>query len=167
MWSALQEILTSNNFWKTVIGIVALVVLFAVLVKKGLISFKGHGLKVGHSDEEERTIIRTQIQWCEADIESMLREIINSSFEEGNNIYKACYTVEKVLDELVKIIIFNHITLEPQYIKLKQDLIWSTVSKINPEPVWDKLEPLVRGRVENAIRNLYEIRQYYKSNVNK
>lgn len=161
MWEAILGILTSGNFLQIVLGIAALVILFSVLVKKGLISFKGKGLKVGHSDEEERTIIRTQIQWCEADVESMLREIVNNSMEVNDNIYKACYTVEKVLDELVKIVIFNHITLEPQYIKLKQDLIWSTVSKINPEPVWDKLEPLVRERVENAIRNLYEIRQFY------
>lgn len=163
MWESIQAVLTSNNFLKAVLGIGALVALLAFLVKKGLISFKGKGLKIGHSDEEERTIIRTQIQWCEADVESMLREIVNNSMEEGDNIYKACYTVEKVLDELVKIVIFNHITLEPQYIKLKQDLIWSTVSKINPEPVWDKLEPIIRERVENAIRNLYEIRHYYNN----
>ena len=161
MWEAILGIFTSGNFLQVVLGIAALVILLSFLVKKGLISFKGKGLKVGHSDEEERTIIRTQIQWCEADVESMLREIVNNSMEEGDNIYKACYTVEKVLDELVKIVIFNHISLEPQYIKLKQDLIWSTVSKINPEPVWDKLEPIIRDRVENAIRTLYEIRQYY------
>lgn len=162
MWEAILGIFTSGNFLQIVLGITVLVILFSFLVKKGLISFKGKGLKVGHSDEEERTIIRTQIQWCEADVESMLREIVNNSMGVNDNIYKACYTVEKVLDELVKIVIFNHITLEPQYIKLKQDLIWSTVSKINPEPVWDKLEPLVRERVENAIRNLYEIRQFYQ-----
>ena len=161
MWEAILGIFTSGNFLQIVLGIAVLVILFSVLVKKGLISFKGKGLKVGHSDEEERAIIRTQIQWCEADVESMLREIVNNSFEVNGNIYKACYTAEKVLDELVKIVIFNHITLEPQYIKLKQDLIWSTVSKINPEPVWDKLEPIIRERVENAIRNLYEIRQFY------
>lgn len=161
MWEAILGVLTSGNFLQIVLGIAVLVILFSVLVKKGLISFKGKGLKVGHSDDEERTIIRTQIQWCEADVESMLREIVNNSMEVNDNIYKACYTVEKVLDELVKIVIFNHITLEPQYIKLKQDLIWSTVSKINPEPLWDKLEPIVRERVENAIRNLYEIRQFY------
>lgn len=162
MWQALQGILTSDNFWKATISIGALVVLFAVLVKKRLISFKGHGLKVGHSDEEERTIIRTQIQWAEADVETMLREIMNK-FSKDNNIneYKARYTIEKVLDELVKIVIFNHITLEPQYIQLKQDLVWSVVSKINPEPVWNALEPIVKDRVEVAIRNLYEIRQYY------
>lgn len=161
MWEAILGIFTSGNFLQVVLGIAALVILLSFLVKKGLISFKGKGLKVGHSDEEERTIIRTQIQWCEADVESMLREIVNNSMEANDNIYKACYTVEKVLDELVKIVIFNHISLEPQYIKLKQDLIWSTVSKINPEPVWDKLEPIIRDRVENAIRTLYEIRQYY------
>ena len=163
MWSALQEILTSNNFLKSVVGIGALVILFAVLVKKGLISFKGKGLKVGHSDEEERAIIRTQIQWCESDCNNMLREL-TKNLPEGTNMneYKAKYTVEKVLDELVKIVIFNHITPEPTYIKLKQDLIWSVVSSINPEPLWNNLEDIVRERVENAIRTLYEIRQYYK-----
>lgn len=159
MWQAIQGILTSG---KAVIGIGALVILFAILAKKGLISFKGHGLKVGHSDEEERTIIRTQIQWAEADVETMLREIMNKFSKDGNiNEYKARYTIEKVLDELVKIVIFNHITLEPQYIQLKQDLVWSVVSKINPEPAWNVLEPIVKDRVEVAIRNLYEIRQYY------
>lgn len=161
MWSALQEILTSNNFWKTVIGIVALVILFAVLVKKGLISFKGHGLKVGVSNEEELAIVRTQIQWATADCETMLREITNKFSETNMDVYKAKYTIEKVLDELTGIVIFNHISLEPQYIKLKQDLIWSTVSQINPEPEWNQLEDIVKGRVEVAIRTLYEIRQYY------
>lgn len=162
MWSALQEILTSNNFWKTVIGIVALVVLFAVLAKKGLISFKGHGLSVGHTNEEELAIVRTQIQWCEADCNNMLRELINN-LPEGTemNEYKAKYTIEKVLDELIKIVIFNHITLEPTYIKLKQDLIWAVVSSINPEPLWNNLEETVKARVEVAIRTLYETRQYY------
>lgn len=162
MWEAIQGVLTSDNFWKSVIGIGALVILFAVLAKKGLISFKGHGFKIGHSDEEERTIIRTQVQWCEADCKDMLREL-TKSLPEGTNMneYKARYTIEKVLDCLVQIVIFNHITLEPAYIKLKQDLIWSVVSEVNPEPTWDILEPIVKDRVEVAIRNLYEIRQYY------
>lgn len=162
MWSALQEILTSNNFWKTVIGIVALVILFAVLVKKGLLSFKGHGLKVGVSNEEELAIVRTQIQWAEADCNNMLREL-TKKLPEGTemNEYKAKYTIEKVLDELVKIIIFNHISLEPTYVKLKQDLIWSVVSSINPEPLWNQLENMVKEKVEVAIRTLYEIRMYY------
>lgn len=159
MWEAIQGILTSG---KAVIGIGALVILLAILAKKGLISFKGHGLKVGHSDEEERTIIRTQVQWCEADCKDMLRELTNSIPECAEmNEYKAKYTIERVLDCLVQIVVFNHITLEPTYIKLKQDLVWSVVSEVNPEPVWDKLEPIVKDRVAAAIKNLYEIRQYY------
>ena len=162
MWQAIQVILTSDNLWKAVVGIGALNILFAILVKKGIISFKGHGLKVGHSDEEERMIIRTQIQWAEADCKDMLRELTKALPEcTGMNEYKAKYTIEKMLDCLVQIVIFNHITLEPQYIKLKQDLVWSVVSEVNPEPMWDKLEPIVKDRVAVAIKNLYEIRSYY------
>lgn len=161
MWAALQGILASDNFWKSVIGIGALVILLAVLVKKGLISFKGKGLKVGVSNEEELAVVRTQIQWCEADCEAMLRDISNTFSETEMDEYKAKYTVERVLDELVKIVIFNHICLEPQYVKLKQDLVWSVVSSINPEPIWNNLEPIVKERVGAAIRTLYEIRMYY------
>lgn len=160
MWTAIQGILTDRNFLKSVAGIGMLVALLAYLAKKGIVSFKGKGLKVGHSDEDERMIIRTQIQWCEADCKDMLRELTKSLCTEMNE-YKAKYTIEKVLDCLVQIVIFNHITLEPQYIKLKQDLIWSVVSEVNPEPVWDKLEPIVKDRVAVAIKNLYEIRAYY------
>lgn len=158
---SLFTFLSSENFWKATVSIGALVILLAVLAKKGLISFKGHGLKVGASNEEELAIVRTQIQWCESDCEAMLREVSNRFSETEMNEYKARYTVERVLDELIKIVIFNHITLEPQYIKLKQDLIWSVVSSINPEPTWDNLESIVKGRVEVAIRTLYEIRMYY------
>lgn len=159
MWEAIQGILTSG---KAVLGIGVLVVLFAVLAKKGLISFKGHGLKVGVSNEEELAIVRTQIQWCESDCKDMLRELTKNLPEcTGMNEYKAKYTIERVLDCLVQIVIFNHVTLEPTYIKMKQDLVWSVVSEVNPEPMWDKLEPLVRDRVAAAIKSLYEIRQYY------
>lgn len=159
MWNAIQGILTDGNFLRSVAGIGMLVALLAFLAKKGIVSFKGKGLKVGHSDEEERTIIRTQIQWCEADCKDMLRELTKSLPE--MNEYKAKYTIERVLDCLVQIVIFNHITLETQYIKLKQDLVWSVVSDVNPEPMWDKLEPIVKERVEVAIRTLYGIRMYY------
>lgn len=159
MWEAIQSILTSG---KAVLGIGILVILFAILAKKGLISFKGHGLKVGVSNEEELAIVRTQIQWCESDCKDMLRELTKNIPECAEmNEYKAKYTIERVLDCLVQIVIFNHVTLEPTYVKMKQDLIWSVVSEVNPEPAWDKLEPIIRDRVAVAIKNLYEIRQYY------
>lgn len=161
MWTAIQGILTDGNFLKSVVGIGMLVALLAFLAKKGLISFKGKGLKVGVSNEEELAIVRTQIQWAEADCETMLREITNRFSETGMDEYKARYTVERVLDELIKIVIFNHISREPVYVGMKQDLIWSVVSSINPEPEWNCLEPIVKERVEVAIRTLYDIRMYY------
>ena len=41
---------------------------------------------------------------------------------------------------------------------LKQELIWSIVSNINPEPIWNNLESMVKERVANAIKVLSEIR---------
>lgn len=159
MWEAILGILTSS---KGLIGIGTLIILLAILARKGLISFKGHGLKVGVSNEEELAIVRTQIQWCESDCKDMLRELTKSLPECAEmNEYKAKYTIERVLDCLVQIVIFNHVTLEPTYIKMKQDLVWAVVSEVNPEPTWDKLEPIVKDRVAAAIKNLYEIRQYY------
>lgn len=159
MWEAILGILTSG---KGLIGIGTLIILLAILARKGLISFKGHGLKVGVSNEEELAIVRTQIQWCESDCKDMLRELAKSLPECAEmNEYKAKYTVERVLDCLVQIVIFNHVTLEPTYVKMKQDLVWAAVSEVNPEPMWDKLEPIVKDRVAAAIKNLYEIRQYY------
>ena len=59
---------------------------------------------------------------------------------------------------MIKIVVLNHITTDSTYIMLKQELIWSIVSNINPEPIWNNLESMVKERVSNAIKVLYEIR---------
>lgn len=156
----LSNILTSGNGIPTMIFALIIVGVIVLGIKKGWFSFSGKGLKIGN-DDLERTIIRTQIEWAEADTMNMLRSLTEVP---DMDIFKAKYTIERVLDELVKIIVLNHITLEPTYIKLKQDKVWSVVSTINPEPKWDNLESLVKERVENAIKSLYNIRKYYKDN---
>ena len=78
------------------------------------------------------------------------------------NIYKAKYTIERVFDEMIKIVVLNHISTDSTYIMLKQELIWSIVSNINPEPIWNNLESMVKERVANAIKVLYEIRHNSK-----
>ena len=164
MWEALQKTLTSDNFLKAVLGISALLTLLAILVKLKVVSFKGKGLVVGQrTNEEELNIIRAQIGACESH-SSALRRDIERRFENNEvfDKYRLKYTIERVLDELVRISVLNHITLDPIYIKSKQDSIWSVVSNINPFAEWDDLEDLVRSRVELAIRSLHEIRLHYR-----
>ena len=159
MWEALQSILTSDNFWKTIVGIGALVILFAILVKKGLISFKGKGLKVGNSDIE-RTIIRNQIMFVKTEISDFYNKI--PSFE-GRDEWRLRYIMEKCLDVLVDAVSLNHLTLEPVYVDLKCRAVWDEVlqNSDNTNILTDDFKKVVYDETKHIIEKLIEIREYY------
>ena len=71
MWESLKDIFISDNFGSIIIGICALIILLAYLVKKGIFSFKGKGLTVGISNEEELSIVRKQIEFCKIHSENL------------------------------------------------------------------------------------------------
>ena len=163
MGDSLKDKCDSDTFGSMMTSICALIILLAYLVKKGIFSFRGKGLTVGISNEEELSIVRKQIEFCSADTNNMLRDIMKVVPENTEiNIYKAKYTIERVFDEMVKIVALNNISTDSTYIMLKQELIWSIVSNINPEPIWNNLESMVKERVANAIKVLYEIRHNSK-----
>lgn len=159
MWEALQGILTSDNFWKTIVGIGALVILFAILVKKGLISFKGKGLKVGNSDTE-RTIIRNQIMFVKTEISDFYNKIPNF---DGRDEWRLKYIMEKCLDVLVDAISLNHLTLEPVYVDLKCRAVWDEVlqNADNTNILTDDFKKVVYDETKHIIEKLIEIREYY------
>lgn len=159
MWEALQSILTSENFLKSVVGIVALVILFAILVKKGLISFKGKGLKVGNSDTE-RTIIRNQIMFVKTEISDFYNRIPNF---EGRDEWRLKYIMEKCLDVLIDAVSLNHLTLEPVYVDLKCRAVWDEVlqNSGNTNILTDDFKKVVYDETKHIIEKLIEIREYY------
>ena len=159
MWTAIQVILTSENFWKAAVGIGALVVLLAVLVKKGLISFKGKGLKVGNNDIE-RTIIRNQIMFCKTELSDFYSKIPNF---EGRDEWRLKYIIEKCLDVFVDAISLNHITLEPVYVDLKCRVVWDEVlqNADNASILTDDFKKVVYDETKHIIEKLIEIREYY------
>lgn len=159
MWEAIQGILTSENFLKSVVGIGALVILFAILVKKGLISFKGKGLKVGNSDTE-RTIIRNQIMFVKTEISDFYTRIPNF---EGRDEWRLKYIMEKCLDVLVDAVSLNHLTLEPVYIDLKCRAVWDEVlqNSDNINILTDDFKKVVYDETKHIIEKLIEIREYY------
>ena len=159
MWEAIQNILTSDNFWKTIIGIGALVILFAILVKKGLISFKGKGLKVGNSDTE-RTIIRNQIMFVKTEISDFYNRIPDF---EGRDEWRLKYIMEKCLDVIVDAVSLNHLTLEPVYVNLKCRAVWDEVlqNSDNTNILTDDFKKVVYDETKHIIEKLIEIREYY------
>lgn len=161
MWAALQGILTSDNFWKTVVGIGALVILLAILAKKGLISFKGKGLKVGNNDVE-RTIIRNQIMFCKTEVSDFYNRI---PYFEGRSEWRLRYIMEKCLDVLVDAISLNHVTLDPVYVDLKCRAVWDEVLQNagNTSILTDDFKKVVYDEVKHIIEKLIEIREFYNN----
>lgn len=159
MWEAILGILTSGNFLQIVLGIAALIVLFAFLAKKGLISFKGKGLKVGNNDTE-RTIIRNQIMFCKTEISDFYNKIPNF---EGRDDWRLKYIMEKCLDVFVDAISLNHITIEPVYMELKCRAVWDEVlqNADNANILSDDFKKVVYDETKLIIEKLIEIREFY------
>lgn len=159
MWETIQGVLTSDNFFKSVIGIGILVILLAILAKKGLISFKGKGLKVGNSDTE-RTIIRNQIMFVKTEVSDFYNRIPNF---EGRDEWRLKYIMEKCLDVLVDAVSLNHLTLEPVYIDLKCRAVWDEVLQNSDDAnvLTDDFKKVVYDETKHIIEKLIEIREYY------
>lgn len=159
MWEAIQGVLTSNNFWKAAVGIGALIILLAILVKKGLISFKGKGLKVGNN-EVERTIIRNQIMFVKTEISDFYNRIPDF---EGRDEWRLRYIMEKCLDVIVDAVSLNHLTLEPVYVDLKCRAVWDEVlqNADNTNILTDDFKKVVYDETKHIIEKLIEIREYY------
>lgn len=159
MWQAIQGILTSDNFWKVVVGIGALVILFAVLAKKGLISFNGHGLNVGTGDLE-RSIVRQQIEYTKSIIDTFV-ETVGYTEE---NLYRARYVSELILDLCTEMIIYNHIDAESDfYWRNKAEKVWSIIVRYADSDKYktDAFKVTIFEEMKKLITHLVEIRRYY------
>lgn len=159
MWEAILGILTSGNFLQVVLGVAALITLFAVLAKKGLISFKGKWLKVGNNDTE-RTIIRNQIMFVNTEISDFYNKI---PYFEGRDDWRLKYIMEKCLDVFVDAISLNHITKEPVYMELKCRAVWDEViqNADNANILSDDFKKVVYDETKLIIEKLIEIREFY------
>lgn len=163
MWEALQGILTSDNFWKTIVGIGALVILFAILAKKGLISFKGKGLKVGNSEsmEIERNIIRSQMQYVKSAISDFYDDIPNF---EGRDEWRLRFICEKIVSIFMDIISLNHISREKIYTEMKQASVWAVIVNNTTSDIMttDDFKSVVYTKTAEILDKLVSIREYYK-----
>ena len=155
----LTTLLISDNLFKAALSSSALVILIAVLVKKGLVSFKGKGLKVGNN-EVERTIIRNQIMFCKTEISDFYSRIPDF---EGRDDWRLKYIMEKCLDVLVDAISLNHVTLEPVYVDLKCRAVWDEVlqNADNANILTDDFKKVVYDETKYIIEKLIEIREFY------
>ena len=159
----LASVLNNPNSWKSFIFFFITLITLIILVKKGIISFKGKGLTVGNNDERdiERTIIRSQIQYVKSAISDFYDDIPNF---EGRDEWRLRYICEKIISVFTDIISFNHISKEKIYVQMKQASIWAVIINNTTADIMtsDEFKDVVYANVAEILDKLIEIREYYK-----
>ena len=121
MWESIQA-MTANPL--TVGLVVVLVIVGIVGVRKGWFRIHTNAITIG-ADEKERKILRDQFDYTNAFFDSFLTHPIFKTCDE----YKVKHICDKVKDEVERAILFNHITAEGEYIRIKCDLMYSVILK--------------------------------------
>ena len=159
----LTTLLISDNFWKAALSISVLVILIAVLANKGLVSFKGKGLKVGNNDsmEIERNIIRSQMQYVKSAVSDFYDDI---PYFEGRDEWRLRFICEKIVSVFMDIISLNHISREKIYTEMKQASVWAVIINNTSSDIItsDDFKKVVYTKTAEILDKLVSIREYYK-----
>ena len=141
----------NGRFALFVVLIILIQLLFAI--KRGAISFNGFGLQVGKTRESELRIVREQLQYMEQIINGTLSKV-PENLRTGDYFYRVKYWWSKWLDSCENIIIYNHLTKDDIYIKLKQESTYNLMlSVISDEDAYWK-SPEFRGLIYNTMKDL-------------
>lgn len=164
MWEAISKIATGEN--SIVVFGFCLIIFFAfiVLVKTGVISLKTKTLRIG-ADEKERTIIRQQTEWVKLYCDGLESRIPHP---EGYNKYRGLYVIERIYDEIITWITFNHITTNDSYIEIKQIKVVNLVNSLTEKAEFqsDEFREMIKDEMKYVIYKLAQIRDLYKKGEN-
>lgn len=162
MWDAIEHMATSSNAGIIMGFLLIVLLLMSLLSRKGILAINTKGLTLG-ADIQERDIIRQQVEWTHCYVRSLYSTIQPMS----DNRYQGYFTryiLEQCYSEIVDWITFNHITLDSDYIAIKQTKIKSIVFSYDLDPQFKtpKFEKQIDAWVEEVIKRLAMIRDVYK-----
>ncbi len=134
---------------------VVLIVLFAI--KKGWISFSGHGLSVGTAESESK-IRNMQQLYAKALFESTMADL-----PEECEYYHKRFVISQCLDEVERMIRENHISSDDTYIETEFQVIYAIVKKYTTTDYFKSTEfkTYLYELVEKLVKQLEKIRRTY------
>lgn len=158
----LSDILTSNN-GVALATLSIVVIIFAIIgAKHGLVNIKTKKCQIGTSaSENERMIMKNQQEFVELAVEAFEKEIPKP---DDYNVWRGKYILEKVLDEINRWIIYNHIQETNSYIEIHQEKVWVLVQSLTDNSVMSSktFKKKVDENIERIIRRLVAIREEYE-----
>lgn len=165
MWESLAKILTSGNA-VPIIGIIAFIIVLIIIgIKKGIISFSGHGLSINDREQErekEAKIRRQQSEYLNMIADSTINDL-PKHLTEGNSYYRCKYVISKFKDLFEQAIMYNHISDDDEYVQLKQELAYFTIMKVTEDQFFktDSFKKYLDELVAKIIKRFVKIRKTY------
>ena len=161
MWEAISKLGTTPL---TLLFAAGLIICIIIMIKKGIISFKGKGLTVGNGNDErdiERTIIRSQIQYVKSAVSDFYDDIPDFP---NRDEWRLKYICERIVSVFTDFISFNHINKEKIYVQMKQASIWAVIINNTASDIMtsDEFKNVVYAKTAEILDKLIEIREYYK-----
>ena len=150
------KVLAGNGIW-SLLTVVFVFLVLCLLVKKGILSFKGHGVTLGTADSESK--IRN------------MQQLFSKSLFEGTvaDLPKDCeyyhkrFVISQCLDEVERMIRENHITDDDTYIETEYQIIYSIVLKYTVIDYFrkDEFKTYLHDLIEKLVKQLVKIRKQY------
>lgn len=141
----------------TLVFVIGLLAIIFYGVKKGYFSFKGKGVQIGTAATEAK--IRTmQEKYAKALFESTIRDLPKEC-----EYYHKRFVIAQCLDEVQRMIQFNHITSDDVYIETEFQIIFGIVKKYTTMDYFDtdEFKSYLRNLIAQLVKQLEKIRKTY------
>lgn len=154
MWEAIVVLAKTPAAIALVVGLFGL--LF-YMVRKGILSFKGHGVSLGTADSEAK-IRNMQQLYAKALFEGTISDLPKEC-----EYYHKRFVISQCLDEVERMIRENHITDDDTYIETEYQIIYAIVLKYTVIDYFRKQEfkDYLYDLVSKLVKQLSKIRKQY------
>lgn len=152
---ALKE-LAGNGIW-SLLTVVFIFIVLCIMIKKGTLTFKGHGLTLGTADSEAK-IRNMQQLYAKTLLEGTVADI-----PEECEYYHKRFVISQCLDEVERMIRENHITDDDTYIETEYQIIYAIVLKHTTIAYFrnDEFKTYLHNLIEKLVKQLVKIRKQY------
>lgn len=147
----------ASNGWMSLATVLIIFVIICLMVKKGILSFKGHGVSLGTADSEAK-IRNMQQLYAKALFEGTI-----SDLPEECEYYHKRFVISQCLDEVERMIRENHITDDDTYVETEYQIIYAIVLKYTTIDYFrkDGFKDYLHDLVEKLVKQLVKIRKQY------
>jgi len=161
MWDAIARILTDKQSSSIFVFVVLVIVLLSAFAKLGIVNIRTEHIKIGKATDNEREIIKRQLSFIDGAINMFETKVPKY---DGYNEWRAKTVLSLIYKECMSWVLFNHIRDTPEYIGLKQTIIWNIILCNCPNELHrsDEFQKLVFDHIAESIKILIKIRKEYQ-----